>query len=86
METLLARDGSCTGFWVELRVVQNNGIVASALPGHKLFRAISLATEPKSALPFADWRVRNVDIQFTVEQSKPCCCKSNSHHISYVKK
>lgn len=67
-------------------MVQNNGIIASALPGHKLFRAISLAIGPKSELPTADWRVGNVDIEFTVKQIKPCCCKSNSHHISYVRK
>lgn len=67
-------------------VVQNNEIVASALTGYKLFRAISLAIGPKSALPTADWRVRNVDIRFTSKQNKACCCKSNRHHNSYIRR
>lgn len=67
-------------------MVQNNEIVASALTGYKWFRAISLAPEPKSALPTADYRARNVDIEFTIKQNKACCCKSNSHHISCVRK
>lgn len=66
----LVGDSGCIGFWVDLIVVQNNEIVASALTGYKLFREISLTTGSKLAFPPTDWRARNVDIEFTIKQNK----------------
>lgn len=78
----LAKAPGYTDFWVEMIAVHNNEIVASVLPGYKLFRVMSLATGPKSALPTTDWTMRNADIKSHIKHSKACCCKSNNYHSS----
>lgn len=81
MEMSLARATGCTGFWTELIVVRKNEIIASVLHGCKLFRAIPLATGPKSAFLATDYTVRNVDIKPHTKHSKARCYKSKNYHI-----
>lgn len=86
VEMSLARATGCTGFWIELIAAHNNEIVASVQQGYKLFRAMSLVTGPKSALPTTDWTMRDADIKSHIKHSRACCCKccckSNNYHSS----
>ena len=84
VEMSFASATCCPGFSIELIAVHNNEIVASVQQGYKLFRAMSLATGPKSALPTTDWTVRDADFKFDIKHSRAYCCKSNSYLLLWI--